>query len=85
MKAQRAELQFNARAAWMAITIFDDIYSVYFGTLDALPVKTGVPMGENHFQRYECLVEEKQHGLDFSPYKNVYEKRVEHINQGDGE
>ncbi|MBI5674646.1 MAG: hypothetical protein HZC48_02300 [Nitrospirae bacterium] len=74
-KAKKAELEFNAKAAWMAITIFDNIYSVYLGTLECLPLKTGIPMGENHFERYECLVKEKQHGLDFSPYKNVYEEK----------
>ena len=72
-KANKAELQFNAKASWMAISIFDDIYSVYFGALDSLSAKTGIPMGENHFKRYECLVKEKRHGLDFSPYKNIYE------------
>ena len=77
MKAKKAELQFNAKAAWMAITIFDDLYSIYFGTLECLPLKTGIPMGENHFKRYECLVKEKRHGLDFKPYKNVYEEKIE--------
>ena len=73
-KARKAELEFGATAAWMAITILDDIYSVYFGTLDSLPAKTGIPMGESHLKRYECLVKEKSHGLDFTPYKNKYEK-----------
>jgi len=72
-KVEKAELQFNAKGAWMAISIADDIYSIYFGTFDSLSVKTGIPMGEIHFAGYECLVKEKQHGLDFSPYKNVYE------------
>lgn len=82
IKAKKAELQFNAKAAWLAISIFDDIYSIYFGTLESLTTKTGIPIGETHFQRYECLVEEKQHGLDFRPYKNIYEEGVEHpINQ----
>jgi hypothetical protein len=27
----------------------------------------------------ECLVKEKQHGLDFRPYKNTYESSVEHL------
>jgi hypothetical protein len=85
MKAKKAELQFNAKAAWMAISIFDDFYSIYFGTLAGLPVKTGIPIGEAHFQRYECLVNEKKHGLDFSPYKNIYEEGVEHANQPDAE
>ncbi len=84
-KAKKAELKFKAEAAWMAISIFDDVYSVYFGTLESLPVKTGIPMGENHTQKYECLVMERQHGLDFKPYKNTYEKRFEHVNQGDEE
>jgi hypothetical protein len=73
IKAKKAELEFNAKAAWMAISIFDDFYSIYFGTLESLPVKTGIPMKENHVQKYECLVKEKQHGLDFKPYKNIYE------------
>jgi len=72
-KAKKAELQFNAKAAWLAISIFDDLYSIYFGTLECLPMKTGIPIGEAHFQRYECLVKEKKHGLDFRPYKNIYE------------
>ncbi len=69
-KARRAEKEFKAQAAWMAISIFDDVYSVYFGTLDSLPAKTGILMGEPHVQGYQCLVKEKQHGLDFRPYKN---------------
>ncbi len=85
IKAKKAELQFKAKATWMAISIFDDIYSVYFGTFECLSLKTGIPLGENHFPRYECLVNEKQHGLDFRPYKNTYESSVEHCNQGDGE
>jgi hypothetical protein len=75
-KANKAELQFNAKAAWMAISLFDDTYSIYFGAFESLSSKTDIPMGENHFKRYECLVKEKQHGLDFSPYKNVYEQKV---------
>ena len=84
IKAKKAELKFKAKAGWMAISIFDDFYSIYFGTLECLPVKTGVPMGETHVHKYECLVKEKQHGLDFRPYKNVYES-IEQFNQGDGE
>ncbi|MGR3311419.1 MAG: hypothetical protein ACUZ77_11685 [Candidatus Brocadiales bacterium] len=72
-KAKKAELQFNAKAAWMAISIFDNIYSIYFGAFNSLSVKTGISMGEKYFEKYECLVKEKQHGLDFRPYKNVYE------------
>ncbi|MFZ2634526.1 MAG: hypothetical protein WAZ60_00185 [Desulfosalsimonadaceae bacterium] len=72
-KAENAEKQFDAKAAWMAISIFDKIYSIYFGMFDSLLVKSGIPMGENYFAEYECLVNEKQHGLDFTPYKNVYE------------
>ena len=85
IKAKKAEVQFKAKAAWLAITIFDDIYSIYFGPLDSLSVKSGIPMGESHFEKYECLVKEKQHGLDFRPYKNIYENSVEHINQGNEE
>ena len=80
IKAKKAELQFNAKAAWLAISIFDDIYSVYFGTLESLRTKTGIPIGDSYFQRYECLVKEKQHGLDFRPYKNIYEEGGEQTN-----
>lgn len=84
IKARKAELQFNAKAAWLAISIFDDIYSIYFGTLESLRTKTGIPIGDTYFQRYECLVKEKQHGLDFRPYKNIYEEGGEQTGQPDG-
>ncbi len=77
VKAKTAELQFNAKAAWLAISIFDNFYSIYFGTLESLSAKTGIPIGDTHYQKYECLVTEKQHGLDFRPYKNIYEEGVE--------
>ena len=41
--------------------------SAYFGAIDSLSVKTGIPMGENHFGRYECLVKEKTTRLGFQP------------------
>jgi len=62
-----------SKAAWMAISIFDNIYSIYFGLLDSLKVKTGIPMGEEYIAVYECFVNEKNHGLDFRPYKNIYD------------
>jgi len=43
IKANKAEILFNAKAAWLAISIFDDIYSIYFGTLESLTTKTGIP------------------------------------------
>ncbi|MFH1217779.1 MAG: hypothetical protein V1706_14890 [Pseudomonadota bacterium] len=81
-KAKKAELQFNAKAAWLAISILDGTYSIYFGTLESLTTKTGIPIGKTHFQKYECLVPERHHGLDFRPYKNTYEEGVEQINGG---
>ena len=51
MKAKKAELQFNAKAAWLAISIFDDIYSIYFGTLESLRTKTGIPIGDSLFSK----------------------------------
>ncbi|MCC6326169.1 MAG: hypothetical protein DCC43_12330 [Candidatus Brocadia sp.] len=85
IKAKNAEMHFNAKAAWMAISVVDDIYSVYFGTLECLSLMTGISMTASHLSQYECLVKEKQHGLDFRPYKNTYESNVEHFNQDDGE
>jgi hypothetical protein len=71
-KAQQAEKQFKAKAAWLAIPITDDTYSAYFGTLDLLNT-CGIIMTEPYLPRYECLVEERPHNIDFAPYKNVYE------------
>ncbi len=72
-QAARAESQFKAKAAWIAISIYDDIYSIYFGTLDILEGNTGIPMTDKHLKKYECLVYEKPHNIDFTPYKNIYE------------
>jgi hypothetical protein len=84
-KAKKAELKFKAMAAWMAISIFDTLYSVYFGTLESLAGKTGIPMDDNDTMKYDCFAKDKQHGLDFKPYKNIYEKRVDQIAQPDRE
>jgi hypothetical protein len=72
-QAARAESQFKAKGAWIAISIYDDIYSIYFGTLDILEGNTGIPMTDKHLKKYECLVYEKPHNIDFTPYKNIYE------------
>ena len=74
-KANLASIHFDAKPAWLAISISDDVYSVYFGTLDILKVKTGIPMSEPYLCNYECFANERQHGLDFKPYKNTYEYR----------
>ncbi len=74
-KAKGAEATFNAKAAWMAISIFDDVFSIYFGEFAALKLNTGIPMNEASLKNYECLVNERYHGIDFSHYKNVYEPR----------
>jgi hypothetical protein len=69
--AKNAEKEFKAKPAWMAISIFDDIYSVYFGTLELLSGNTGILMSDKHLKRYKCLVNDKPHNLDFKPYKNI--------------
>lgn len=74
--AKQAESKFNAKAAWLALSISDDIYSVYFGTLESLNGKSGILMTEKNLKHYECLVNERAHNIDFSPYKNVYEDKI---------
>ena len=48
--AKQAESKFKAKAAWLAISIYDDIYSVYFGTLESLNGNSGMPMTEKNLK-----------------------------------
>ena len=31
-------------------------------------------MGDMHLSKYQCLAENKDHGLDFKPYLNIYKE-----------
>jgi len=46
----------------------------YLGSLSQLDGKKGVPMGDMHLSKYQCLAENKDHGLYFKPYLNIYKE-----------
>jgi len=68
--AQRVASKYGAVPAWMAISITDQTYSVYFGRLDSLRLSTGIPMAASHVSQYRCLANEQLHHLDWAPYRN---------------
>lgn len=71
-KAKKACEKYSALPYWMAISFDLMNYSVYFGSLNQLDGKKAIPMSPNKLSNYECLVNNKKHGLDFGPYKNTY-------------
>ena len=70
--AEDACRQYKAKPYWMAIQFEGGKYSAYFGSLSQLDGKKGIPMGTIHLSQYKCLAENKEHGIDFKPYLNLY-------------
>ena len=70
VNAQRVASEYDAVPAWMAISITDQTYSVYFGRLDSLRLPTGIPMGASHVTKYRCLADDQYHHLNWAPYRN---------------
>lgn len=70
--AARAEEALNAQAAWLAIALDAEVLSAYFGLLKELAGSRGISMTPSALRRYECLVENYEHGLDYAALKNVY-------------
>jgi hypothetical protein len=60
-RAERAEVDLDATAAWLAIPIDPDagVFSAYFGLLSDLHGNTGIPMKDKDVQAYECLARDK--------------------------
>lgn len=79
---ENAELacnQYEAEPYWMAIQFDGDTFSAYFGSLSQLNGKKGIPMGSKDISNYECLAEDKEHGIDFNPYLNIYKEDEENL------
>lgn len=64
--------QYDATPYWMAVQFDGDRYSVYFGSLNQLNGKKGIPMNELHLSDYHCFAFNQKHGIDFRPYWNTY-------------
>lgn len=63
--------EYQAAPYWMAIQFHGEHYSVYIGSLFDLAGKRAIPMTVNHTLKYECLVNNVKHGIDFRPYSNA--------------
>jgi len=66
--------QYKAEPYWMAVQFDSDRYSVYLGSVALLDGNKGVPMSPPNLSRYVCLVDNKEHGIDFRPYLNTYKE-----------
>ena len=69
--AEKAEKEFDAEAAWMAIPFEEDKYSVYFGTLNELDGNKGISIRKcMNGNLGETLVLDKYHYLDWDFFTN---------------
>lgn len=76
-KAKAAEIEYQAKAHWMAIQFDEHTYSVFFGSLDELGLRNGIPIRECEDGRVGiCLVTDKRHYFDFSFFVNKKGKGV---------
>ena len=69
--AEKAEKEFDAEAAWMAIPFEEDKYSIYFGTLNELDGNKGISIRKcMNGNLGETLVLDKYHYLDWDFFTN---------------
>lgn len=66
--------QLKAEPYWMAVQFDGRRYSVYLGSLYMLNGNKGIPMNQIHLTKYLCMVDNKEHGIDFHPYLNTYDE-----------
>jgi len=71
--AEVAEVQFNAKAAWLTISLDSKTFSAYFGLLSSLNGSRGVNMSEKAVVSYQCLAKDAPHQFNYAELKNVYE------------
>lgn len=76
-KASSAEIEYEAKAHWMAIQFGTLTYSVYFGSLAELNQSKAIPIKECEKGNIGiCLVKNKRHYFDFSFFENEKNVRV---------
>lgn len=73
--AARAQVEFSATPAFLAISLISDSYSAYFAPLSILDGSSGIAMTPTGVLRYECLAEDALHGIDASHLKNTYSEK----------
>lgn len=71
--AEAAEVQFNAKAAWLTISLDSGTYNAYFGLLSSLKGRRGVNMSEKSVVSYQCLAKDASHHFNYAELENVYE------------
>jgi hypothetical protein len=71
--AKVAEVQFDAKAAWLTNSLDVETYSAYFGLLSSLNGSRGVNMSEKALLSHQCLAKDCAHNLNYAEFKNVYE------------
>jgi hypothetical protein len=74
--AARAQAEFSAIPAFLAVSLSSDSYSAYFAPLSVLGGSRGVSMTRAAVLRYQCLGEDTPHHLDISHLKNTYLERA---------
>ena len=74
--AALAEDAKQAKAAWIAIAVEETVFNAYFGLLTELNGKNGILMTETATAKYQSLVKNEPHELNYSQIKNVYEDAV---------
>lgn len=72
--AKDACRRYNAEPYWMTVQFDGGQYSAYLGSLSQLDGKKGIPMGDLHLSKYQCFAKNKEHGIDFEPYLNIYKE-----------
>ncbi len=74
-KAKAAEIEYGAEAYWMAIQFGGITYSIYFGSLNELNQRNGIPVRECEEGNIGiCLVKDKRHYFDFGFFGNKKDK-----------
>jgi len=74
-KAKDAEIEYGAEAYWMAVQFDEFTYSIYFGSLEELNERNGIPVRECEEGNVgTCLVKDKRHYFDFGFFGNKKDK-----------
>ena len=74
--AARAQAEFSAISAFLAVSLSSDSYCAYFAPLGVLGGSRGVSMTPAAVLRYECLGKDTPHHIDVLHLKNTYSERA---------
>lgn len=74
-KAKAAEIEYGAKAYWMAIQFDEFTYSIYLGSLDELNQRNAIPVRKCEEGKVgKCLVKNKRHYFNFGFFGNKKDK-----------